>query len=415
MKEIKLILSHPTGNANVRAVAEGLVKKGLLYRFYTSVALFHTSKIYPLTRFSAFKEFQKRVFSTSLKPYIQTRPFKELGRIASQKMGIKKWLQHEHGLFCVDRLYRDLDQYVSKKLKNVDAVYAYEDGAIQSFQNAKTQGLVCLYDLPIGYWRSMRQFLEKERQDRPEWATTLTGFYDSETKVARKDQELSLADAIFVASSFTEKTLKVYPGVLAPIHLIPYGFPEVYKNRRYERFVNRTLRLLFVGGLSQRKGVANILEAAERLGNLVELTIVGQKAVENCVPLNEGLAKHTWIASLSHSEILQLMRSQDILVFPSLFEGYGLVITEAMSQGTPVITTDRTCGADFIIEGENGWLVEAGNTTALVHKLEEILEQPDCLEKVGRAALITAEKSPLSLYGEKMAEEITNIINKAKL
>lgn len=47
---------------------------------------------------------------------------------------------------------------------------------------------------------------------------------------------------------------------------------------------------------------------------------------------------------MPHDQILNLMRTQDVFVFPSLFEGYGLVVAEAMSQGTPVITTSRTCG-----------------------------------------------------------------------
>ena len=52
------------------------------------------------------------------------------------------------------------------------------------------------------------------------------------------------------------------------------------------------------------------------------------------------------------------MREHDVFVFPSLFEGFGLVITESMSQGTPVITTDRTAGPDLIKNDENGWLLK---------------------------------------------------------
>ena len=50
------------------------------------------------------------------------------------------------------------------------------------------------------------------------------------------------------------------------------------------------------------------------------------------------------------------MKEHDVLIFPSLFEGFGLVITEAMAQGTPVITTDRTAGPDVISDNENGCL-----------------------------------------------------------
>lgn len=405
-----VILSHPTGNVNVREVAVALAKAGFLGRFYTCVAVFQNTFSYLLSAYGPFKEFRRRSFPSNLKPFTYTRPFLELGRMACQKLGYQNASKHEKGIFCIDKVYSDLDSQVSKKLKNNSAVYAYEDGAFESFKNARSQGIICLYDLPTGYWRAHNKFLEKERKERPEWAMTLKFLMDSDFKLKKKDEELSMADSIFVASSFTKRTLELFPGELAPIHLVPYGFPEVYKNREYESITNRKLKLLFVGGLSQLKGIANLFEAVNFLGDRVELTIVGQKVVQGCIPLERELEKHNWIPSLPHDEVLGLMRTQDVFVFPSLFEGYGLVIAEAMSQGTPVITTTRTCGNDFIKNGENGWLIEPGDTQGLVKKIEHILSHPEIVPQVGKAAIHTARQSPFSLYGEKMVDIINEII-----
>jgi glycosyltransferase involved in cell wall biosynthesis len=405
-----VILSHPTGNINVREVAEALEKAGSLGKFYTSVAVFKNTFPHIISKYGPLKEFRRRSFASNLKPFTCTRPYLELARMASQKLGYHNALKHEKGIFCVDKVYNDLDSHVSKKLRNNSAVYAYEDGAFESFKRARSKGIFCLYDLPTGYWRAHSKFLEKERIERPEWAMTLTSFKDSELKLKRKDKELSMADAIFVASNFTKRTLELFPGQLAPIHLVPYGFPEVYKNRKYENIANRKLKLLFVGGLSQLKGIANLFEAVNHLGDRVKLTIVGRKVVQGCIPLEKELKKHNWIQSLPHDQILSLMRSQDVFVFPSLFEGYGLVIAEAMSQGTPVITTTRTCGNDFIKNGENGWLIEPGDTKELVKKLEHILSHPEILPQVGKAASATAGESPFSIYGNKMVKIINEII-----
>lgn len=414
MEETRLILSHPTGNANVRALLEGLEKKGMLQEFYTCIALFENSRLYPFTGRGPLKEFRKRLFSAELEPYTQSRPFYEMGRLISQKLGNPTWTRHETGTFCIDKVYRDLDKYVSEKLGNT-AVYAYEDGALQTFQQAKLKGALCLYDLPIGYWRAMRNLLEKERSEKPEWAETLQNFKDSDEKLERKDEELHLADHIFVASSFTAETLKSYPGELAPVSMIPYGFPPVAKNRKFDTKENRPLQVLFVGGLSQRKGISYLFEAAESLKGKVELTVVGLKPTETCEVLNQSLARHRWMPSLPHSAILDLMRSQDLLIFPSLFEGFGLVVTEAMSQGTPVITTKRTCGADLIRHSENGWLVEAGSTEAIRLQLEEILENRKSIEQVGRAAMETAKKRPWSSYGEEMARAVGKVLSNEKV
>ena len=100
------------------------------------------------------------------------------------------------------------------------------------------------------------------------------------------------------------------------------------------------------------------------------------------------------------------MREQDVLVFPSLFEGFGLVITEAMSQGTPVITTDRTAGPDLITHGENGWLIEAGSTEALKQAIEELLYRPEMIESTGRAAMETARLRPWEVYGMELAKAV---------
>jgi glycosyltransferase involved in cell wall biosynthesis len=71
---------------------------------------------------------------------------------------------------------------------------------------------------------------------------------------------------------------------------------------------------------------------------------VGNKAVSELQCFELALEQHRWIPSLSHDEVLSLMREHDVFIFFTFFEGFGLVITEAMSQGVPVVTTDRTAG-----------------------------------------------------------------------
>jgi glycosyltransferase involved in cell wall biosynthesis len=416
MKKKGVALLHPTGNANVRAALDGLQEHGLLSEFYTTVASFPGNAFDRLGRISAFSEFSKRKFESRLEPLTRSIPFRELSRLAASKAGLKSLTRHETGVFSIDAVYRSMDAYVSGRIRKgrlseTAAVYAYEDEASESFRTARSNGLKCLYDLPIGYWRSARKLLASEREARPEWAATLTGFLDSEAKLQRKDEELKLADHIFVASSFTAATLREYPGTLAPVSIVPYGFPDVNPGKVYNTDNDKPVRLLFIGGLSQRKGIANVFEAAEALGNSVELTIVGNKTGGECPALDAALSRHKWIPSLPHSAVLELMREHDILLFPSLFEGFGLVITEAMSQGTPVITTDRTAGPDLIEHGRNGWLVEAGSTASLRALLEKVATDRAQIESAGRAALETAAKRPWSSYGRELAEIVSGLID----
>jgi glycosyltransferase involved in cell wall biosynthesis len=337
----------------------------------------------------------------------------------SSKAGIKSLTKHETGIFSIDSVYHAQDKNTASLLKNLKksglkAVYAYEDGALYSFEAAKKLDLQCLYDLPIGYWRAAKRILETEKDRWPEWMPTLIGFKNSEKKLERKDKELQLADEIYVASSFTASTLKDYPGQLKEIKVIPYGFPPAGPARDYSFDPQkRKLKLLFVGGLSQRKGIADLLSAVENLKDEVELTIVGKKSVLNCPALDLAVTKHRWIASLPHQEVLKLMREHDVLVFPSLFEGFGLVITEAMSQGTPVITTEHTAGPDLIVHNENGWLVKAGSTSELQKSIEYVLNHPESIAKAGTNAMKTAEKRPWHVYSNELAAAVTKQLSSA--
>ena len=408
-----IIFSHPTGNANSRAAVAGIAEAGLLSKFHTSIAAFPNSIIDHLSRIGPLSEIRRRRFNSELKHFTQTSPWREVGRFAASKAGLTNLVRHEIGPFCIDAVYQGIDRKMSYTLKHavkkqVKAVYSYEDTALFSFRESKRLGLQCIYDLPIGYWRTAHRLLEIEKARWPEWASTLTGFKDSVAKLERKDEELALADIIFVASQFTANTLKDFPGRLGNIQVIPYGFPTVSKMRlNNSRPLNRSLKLLFVGGLSQRKGLANLFAAVEKFGDHIELTIVGGKVNHIITPaLDNALSKHRWIPTLPHDEILKLMREHDVLVFPSLFEGFGLVITEAMSQGTPVITTERTAGPDLIEHGRNGWLIEAGSTEAIKETLEELLYKPESIAEAGREAAETASRRPWEVYGREVTDAI---------
>ena len=97
--------------------------------------------------------------------------------------------------------------------------------------------------------------------------------------------------------------------------------------------------------------------------------------------LLEQLSSCKYLGTMSHDLVLKQMSDNDVLIFPSLFEGFGLVITESMSQGTPVITTDRTCGPDIMTNGKDGWIVEAGTSEPIRALLKSFIDSPEILQK----------------------------------
>ena len=410
---MKIILSHPTGNQFVRALISAMSKEGYLSEFHTTVAVCPGEQWLNLLPGKIKNELLRRSYPIPASQII-SHPLLEIARMVLPKIGLNRYTKHETGWASVDAVYNNIDKKVAQRLSNgrckPDAVYAYEDGAKLSFTAAKQQNIKCLYDLPIGYWRAARMLLNEELERWPDWEPTLTGFHDSDLKLERKDDELRLAEKIFVASKFTAQTLSYFPGTLPPVKIVPYGFPPVITSRDYSANISAVnpLKLLFVGGLSQRKGIADLFAAVKTLGHRVLLTVVGNKTGKNCPALNEALKNHHWIQSLPHEGILKLMREHDVLVLPSLFEGFGLVITEAMAQGAPVITTNRTAGPDIITDKENGWLIEAGSTEKLTEAIEYLLLYPGTIKIAGRQAMETARKRPWEVYGKEMLAAIIN-------
>ena len=234
---------------------------------------------------------------------------------------------------------------------------------------------------------------------------------DSAEKLARKDGELQLADHIVVASQFTANTLSEAPFGLPKPHIIPYGCPTLAMPVRERKLPQQgKLRVLFVGGLSQRKGSSYLFDACEQLSGCCELTLIGRKPAAPCHPLEQGLIRHRWIESLPHEQILEQMRQHDVLVFPSLFEGFGLVITEALSQGILVITTAHTCGPDLLTNGVDGFIVPIRSSAAIAEKLEFLHRDRQALMAMQLAALATAERTTWQNYRESLAQTVRMLL-----
>jgi alpha-maltose-1-phosphate synthase len=407
-----VIVSHPTGNANASAVVSAVHDAGLLAAYFTCLDWRPESSLAKLVPGSLRGMLERRARLQLPSDLVRTRPVRELVRNALIRAGKKKWIVDETHPLSIDGVYRDLDKYVARSLKSfpqVRAVYAYEDGARYQFAEVKKVGVRCLYDLPIGYWRENRRISLEETELQPEWRGTLNALADSERKLASKDQEISLADTIFVASTYTKKTLDSYPGWLSggakKVVVIPYGTPPPVVKERALTSRDKPLRVIYVGSLTQRKGIAYLAEAVAKLGSAVSLTIVGRKVGQSAA-LDKFCVQNKWIASLPHAEILAEMERNDVLVFPSLFEGFGLVIGEALSRGVPVITTPHTGGPDLMRDGQDGFIVPIRDTDAIAEKLLVLHDDRELLKRMSDSALERAAEMHWQGYKDGTAAAV---------
>lgn len=404
-----LLLSHPTGNANVRAVARAFLAAGWLQELDSCICWDPEAQLAQAVPPRLAEQLMRRAFPGIPAALQHSHPWRELLRLAGVGRRLP-WLQrHERGPLSINAIYHSFDRHVATRLPRLaglQAIYAYEDGALSTFQTAQSLGLRRFYDLPIGYWRSARQIFAEERELQPSWACTLTGLADSPAKLARKDEELALADAVIVASSFVRSTLECHQACTAPIHVVPFGSPPPISVIPPARAAQAPLRVLYVGSLGQRKGLSYTLEAIQSLGNSVRLTLIGKLTASHCAPLNVALEQHRWIPSLPQAQILEQMRQHDVLLLPSLFEGFALVISEALSQGLPVIATANSGATEAVRDGVEGFIVPIRSSQAIAERLQQLANSPDELAAMRHACLRRAAELSWGGYEQALREVV---------
>ena len=148
---MKILVIHPTSNQFNKNLLIALKQKGYLYKFIT-IASFNTDKI-------IFKLLPKKLVN-----FLERRNFTKITSkiytpsIISQiiyfiKSRFDKSFSTMKGYHYIDKI---LANYLNKNVKDIDAVYSYEDATLETFKIAKKNNIKCIYELPIGHWKEKK-------------------------------------------------------------------------------------------------------------------------------------------------------------------------------------------------------------------------------------------------------------------
>jgi glycosyltransferase involved in cell wall biosynthesis len=117
--------------------------------------------------------------------------------------------------------------------------------------------------------------------------------------------------------------------------------------------------------------------------------------------------------TVPRSQLYEIYHQSDVFVFPTLCDGFGMVVTEAFAQGLPVIATDRAGASDLIQHGKNGFIIPAGNALALAEIMDWCITHRQEVKAMRQAALDTAAKWQWSDYRSKLIESINDGLPKS--
>jgi glycosyltransferase involved in cell wall biosynthesis len=249
--------------------------------------------------------------------------------------------------------------------------------------------------------RHLRKLFQKEIEKVPEAKASLMEETEMSPLFAHNDETFAMADAVICASSFTKHSL-VAAGSKAPSHVIGYGVDLDLFSARTTAPVAKPLTVGFVGALSQRKGARYLLGALAALPkSSTKLIIYTRTSVDRDLIRGFESVDIEIRGGLSDAALAADLKQCDLVALPSIAEGFGLVILEAMSCGVPVLCTTSTGGADFIAHRQNGLLIAPGSVAAIEQELAWALTHRDELFQIGQTARVEAEKHSWVEYRRK--------------
>jgi glycosyltransferase involved in cell wall biosynthesis len=418
MRGVSLVLSHPGNAPFVQHAARAFAEAGLLSGFVTTFHYERDSSLGRLLRAAlglvmrdADRQLSRRQITDVPRQLIRSHPLPEIIRMAAM-MGTNP--------ITTDRVWEVTEKWFDRlvarhHLRGATAVYAYEHAALATFEAQKRQGGKCIYEMPTSHHRLTAELVQPEFLRFPKAETA----YDihlrklAPRRNQRKDRELHLADLVVANSSFAKMSL-VQAGVAAErIVVIPLGAPPA--SLSLPARARRPFIFLAAGNLTVQKGIPYLLEAWRRLavGAGVELWLVGNMMVPSEL-LADLPGKVVTRPSVPRHELFEIFRQAGALVFPSLCEGFGMVLTEAMSQGLPVITTPNTGGGDLIEDGRNGLLVPIRNSERLAETMQWCLDHPVEMEAISRAARETAARWQWSDYRAALSAAVLRFLDESR-
>jgi len=391
---------HPSVAPFVQQVARAIHEAGWLDQFYTSLR--DNPKSWKQRTACAVARLVGRDFRAKLKhrsitevppDFVTSFAWGELLRLAS-------------GLFdrsgrLTDFVWEKTENAFAKKVgrqlqPSLTAVYGFEHSSLAAFARARELGLKIFYDMPAPEPRFVQQLLDRELANFPELKTNYHQYTSAreEQRIAHRRAEWDLADLVIVASEFTKQSFVSAGLDVSKVRVIPYGAPLPIARARVLARADETgtpLRLVWAGTFGVRKGAHYLVEAWREgnLGDHAVLDVYGTMAIPERL-LSPPLKGVTFHGPVSRSELLAAYQRADALIFPTLCDGFGMVVTEAWSQGLPVITTDRAGASDLLLPNENGLIVPAGDSKALREIIEYCVAQPLILRNMRDVALTTA-------------------------
>ncbi|MBI5300715.1 MAG: glycosyltransferase family 4 protein [Chloroflexi bacterium] len=288
------------------------------------------------------------------------------------------------------------DQWASRVMQPCQVFSSWTGICATSLRIARQRGAQTILGLGSAHPRTVLNLVNRERE---QWGMS-SQF--ATPHLRRIENEMALADQLVVQSRFSQATL------------LERGIPAEKITRlslgvNVERFCPAAdvpatpFRVLFLGQVMLRKGIQYLLKAWKRLGwRDAELWVVG-KVMSDARPVLQRYADLPGLKLVGYvPDQLSVLQRAHVFIAPSVEDGFGLVVVEAMACGLPVVVSNHTGAADLIENGANGLVIEYDQVEHYARALETLRANPGLARRMGQAARALALQHTWDAYREQL-------------
>jgi len=297
------------------------------------------------------------------------------------------------------------DQWASRQLTDCDIFHGWGNMSLHSLRRARAMGAITIVERASSHPREQTRLLA-ETYSR----YGLPGVQNHQ-HTALAESEFEEADYVTIPSDFVHQSFLEHGFDPAKLIQIPFGV-DVERFRPAEPSesdARRPFRVLFVGQVTLRKGVLDLLEAWRMLDwPDAELWLVGRVD-----PMIQSLlapyAQTKGVRFVGHTpDPVALYQSADLFAFPSIEEGSALVTYEAMACGLPLVVTPNT--GSVARHEQEALLVPLADAPAVADALTRLRDDPALRNALGKAARERAETHTWERYGRRMVDAYTRVL-----
>ena len=196
------------------------------------------------------------------------------------------------------------------------------------------------------------------------------------------------ADVITTVSHFTAELARLDLGIKKPIKVIYNGVDE-QQFTPSKRGAGKEIKVLFSGNLTQRKGAQWLLPIIQRLDERIVIYYTSGLRETSALVAHPRLRP---LGRIPHEKMPDVYRAMDILLFPTVREGFGLAAVEAMACGLPVVATNGSALPEVVTDGQGGFLCPLGDVEAFAHAVQALADDALLRQQWGQFNRVEVEQ-----------------------